>query len=80
MDRASRGDYLNNERLKEELDRIIENRANIIEQFIQFWLAVHIPADQLDPKIFDRLVLVEKVEGTERKYWIEFKEEHTEPF
>lgn len=66
---------MNDDRLKEELNNIIENRANIIEQFIQFWLAVHIPSDQLDPKIFDSLVLVEKVEGTERKYWIEFREE-----
>lgn len=66
---------MNNDKLKEELDYIIENRANIIEQYIQFWLALNIPADQLDPRIFDRLVLVEKVEGAERKYWIEFKEE-----
>jgi hypothetical protein len=57
---------------EKSLDRIKENRAQIIEEFIEFWLAVHIPKEYLTLQLLENVVLVEQDNGTEKRYWMEF--------
>ena len=61
------------------LKEIMLNRSQIIEEFIEFWLAVHIPKEYLTLHLLENITLVEAKEGSQTRYWVEFMDPKDRP-
>jgi hypothetical protein len=59
--------------VQKAITKIVENRAQIIEEYIEFWLAVNVPTEYLSLQLLDNIVLIEQTSGDKKTYWLEFK-------
>ena len=66
-----------NDALERVINRVMAKQNEVIEQFIETWIAVHIPpgGELLAVKsLIEKTRLCTKLDGTTQKFWLEFKD------